>query len=387
MLGQLLHLNGIDSVILENRSQDHVIDRVRAGVLEQGTVDLVIASGVGARLEREGLRHDGIYLAFNGARHHVDFNALTGRSITVYGQNEVVKDYIEARQASGWPLCFEVSDVSLHAIDSDAPRVRYRWKGEEYEIRCDFIAGCDGSHGVCRPSIPAGVLRCYERAYPFAWLGILAHAAPSSEELVYALHARGFALFSMRSPKVTRLYLQCSPEEEIGQWPDDRIWSELRTRLATADGWRPNEGPIFQKGVTPMRSFVAEPMRFGRLFLAGDAAHIVPPTGAKGLNLAAADVRVLAHAFVEYYRSGSARRLDEYSGICLRRVWKAQRFSWWMTSMLHRFSAEDDFDYRRQIAELDYVTSSRAGMTSLAENYAGLPVEAPIPSGGDVCTA
>ena len=342
---------------------------------------------VGARLERQGLRHDGIYLAFNGARHHVDFTALTGRSITVYGQNEVVRDYIDARRETGRPLYFEVSEVSLHEIDSAAPRVSYRWNGAEHEIRCDFIAGCDGSHGVCRPSIPAGVLHCYERAYPFAWLGILAHAAPSSQELVYALHERGFALFSMRSPKVTRLYLQCSPEEDIGKWSDDRIWSELQTRLATADGWRPNEGPIFQKGVTPMRSLVAEPMRFGGLFLAGDAAHIVLPTGAKGLNLAAADVRVLAHALVEYYRSGSVWGLDEYSGICLRRVWKAQRFPWWMTSMLHRFSTEDDFDYRRQIAELDYVTGSRAGMTSLAENYAGLPVEAPIPSGGDVCTA
>jgi p-hydroxybenzoate 3-monooxygenase len=387
MLGQLLHLNGIDSVILESRSQDYVIDRVRAGVLEQGTVDLMVASGVGARLQREGLRHAGIYLAFDGTRHHIDFTSLTGRAITVYGQNEVVKDYIEARRQTGRPLHFEVSGVSLHEIDSAAPKVRFRCNGEAREIRCDFIAGCDGSHGVCRPSVPPGVLHNYERVYPYAWLGILAHAAPSSEELVYALHERGFALFSMRSPKLTRLYLQCAPDEDLARWPDARIWSELHTRLAARDGWRPNEGPILQKAVTPMRSFVAEPMRFGRLFLAGDAAHIVPPAGAKGLNLAAADVRVLAHALAEYYRSGGTQALDAYSAVCLRRVWKAQRFSWWMTSMLHRSAADNGFDYRRQLAELDYVTSSRAAMTALAENYVGLPVEAPIPTGGNVCTA
>jgi p-hydroxybenzoate 3-monooxygenase len=379
MLGRLLELNGIDSVILESRSKDYVIDRVRAGVLEQGTADLMIASGVGERLQREGLRHDGVWLAFNGARHHIDFRELTGQSIVVYGQNEVLKDYIAAREASGQPLHFEVSEVVVNQIESATPMVRYRKDGVDHELVCDFIAGCDGFHGICRMAIPASQLHLYEKLYPFAWLGILATAEPSSEELVYALHERGFALFSMRSPQVTRLYLQCSPEEDIGQWPDERIWNELRSRLETSDGWRINQGPIFQKGITPMRSFVADPMRYGNLFLAGDSAHIVPPTGAKGLNLAAADIRVLAHALVSYYRSGKREELTNYSSTCLRRIWKAQRFSWWMTSMLHRFGSENDFDYHRQIAELDYVTGSRAGMTSLAENYVGLPIETPIP--------
>lgn len=379
MLGRLLELNGIDSVILESRSKDYVIDRVRAGVLEQGTADLMIASGVGERLQREGLRHDGVWLAFNGARHHIDFRELTGQSIVVYGQNEVLKDYIAAREASGQPLHFEVSEVVVNQIESATPMVRYRKDGVDHELVCDFIAGCDGFHGICRMAIPASQLHLYEKLYPFAWLGILATAEPSSEELVYALHERGFALFSMRSPQVTRLYLQCSPEEDIGQWPDERIWNELRSRLETSDGWRINQGPIFQKGITPMRSFVADPMRYGNLFLAGDSAHIVPPTGAKGLNLAAADIRVLAHALVSYYKGGKREELTNYSSTCLRRIWKAQRFSWWMTSMLHRFGSENDFDYHRQIAELDYVTGSRAGMTSLAENYVGLPIETPIP--------
>ena len=291
MLGQLLHLQGIDSVILENRSRQYVIERVRAGVLEQGTVDLMREVGVGERLAREGMRHDGIYLAFDGARHRIDMAELTGgRAITIYGQNEVVHDLIEARLATGRPLHFEVDDVSVHDLESRAPRIRFRKDGTAHEIACDVIAGCDGFHGICRPSIPASRLRLYERVYPFGWLGILAEAPPSSDELVYSLHERGFALFSMRSPQVTRLYLQCAPDEDVSRWSDDRIWAELGTRLATDDGWRPNEGPILQKGVTGMRSFVAEPMRFGRLFLAGDAAHIVPPTGAKGLNLAMADV-------------------------------------------------------------------------------------------------
>lgn len=379
MLGQLLQLNGIDSVILENRSKDYVIDRVRAGVLEQGTVDLMLASGVGQRLQREGLRHDGVWLAFGGDRRHIDFRGLTGQSIFVYGQNEVVKDYIAAREASGHPLHFEVSDVSITDVETNAPKVRFQKGGFGHEIVCDFVAGCDGFHGICRWVIPEGLLHTYEKVYPFAWLGILAAAAPSSGELVYALHERGFALASMRSPQVTRLYLQCSPEEDMAQWPDERIWKELHIRLATSDGWRINEGPIFQKGVTPMRSFVADPMRFGNLFLAGDAAHIVPPTGAKGLNLAAADVRVLAHALAGFYKTGVGTELNNYSATCLRRTWKAQRFSWWMTSMLHRLGADDDFDYRRQLAELDYVTRSQAGMTSLAENYVGLPMDTPIP--------
>ncbi len=371
LLGHLLHLEGIDSVIVEHRSREHVIERVRAGVLEQGTVDLMIGAGVGERLKREGMRHGGIYLCFEGRRHRIDFEELTGgRCITVYGQNEVVKDLIAARCASGRPLHFEVEEVRIADFESQ-PRVTFRGG----EIACDFIAGCDGSHGICRPSIPAGCVRAYEREYPFGWLGILAEAPPSSEELVYSLHERGFALFSMRSPSVTRLYLQCAPDEDLERWPDERVWDELIARLGTADGWRPNRGPILQKGVTGMRSLVAEPMRHGRLFLAGDAAHIVPPTGAKGLNLAVADVCILSRALAAYYRDGRGDLLDSYSERCLRRVWKAQRFSWWMTSMLHRAPDGNAFDYRRQLAELDYVTSSRAAMITLAENYTGLPID------------
>ena len=375
MLGHLLHLHGIDSVILEQRSEEYVIERVRAGVLEQGTVDLMRESGVGGRLGREGLRHTGIYLSFGGVRRHIGFEELTGgRSITVYGQNEVVKDLIAARRASGRVLEFEAEAVRISDVDSQ-PRVVYRKDGEECEVVCDFVAWCDGSHGVCRQAIPDGCLRTYEREYPFAWLGILAKVAPSSEELVYSLHERGFALFSMRSPSVTRLYLQCAPEEDIAGWPDQRLWEELTARLSTVDGWRPNRGTVMQKGITGMRSSVVEPMRHGRLFLAGDAAHIVPPTGAKGLNLAVADVWVLAGALDAYYRTGRQDLLDSYSDRCLRRVWRAQRFSWWMTTMLHRAPDGNAFDYRRQLAELEYVTSSRAAMTALAENYVGLPLE------------
>jgi p-hydroxybenzoate 3-monooxygenase len=376
MLGHLLHLAGIDSVILENRTEDHVIERVRAGVLEQGTVDLMNEVGVGERLQRQGLRHAGIYLAFDGARHRIDMAGLTGgRAITIYGQNEVVKDLIAVRMATARPLLFEVRDVRLEAVESTRPRLHYEHGGKAEQLDCDFIAGCDGFHGICRPSIPPAALRTYDRTYPFAWLGILANAAPSSDELVYSLHERGFALFSMRSPSVTRLYLQCAPDEDLAAWPDDRIWAELRTRLGTRDGWRPNEGAITQKGITPMRSFVAEPMRHGRLFLAGDAAHIVPPTGAKGLNLAMADVHRLAHALGAFYASGDGTVLDGYSDRGLRRTWRAQRFSWWMTSMLHRAESDSAFDYRRQLAELDYVLSSTAAMTSLAENYVGVPFD------------
>jgi p-hydroxybenzoate 3-monooxygenase len=377
MLGQLLHLQGIDSVILENRSRQYVVERVRAGVLEQGTVDLMREAGVGGRLAREGMRHDGIYLAFNGARHRIDMAALTGgRAITIYGQNEVVHDLIEARLGTGRPLHFEVEDVSVHDLESSRPGIRFRKDGAAHQIDCDIVAGCDGFHGICRQAIPAGRLRLYERVYPFGWLGILAEAAPSSDELVYSLHANGFALFSMRSSKVTRLYLQCAPDEDMSQWSDERIWAELGTRLTTDDGWKPNEGPIFQKGVTGMRSFVAEPMRFGRLFLAGDAAHIVPPTGAKGLNLAMADVYRLAAAVAAFYRSGNEGLLDRYSERALARTWRAQRFSWWMTSMLHRSDSDNPFDHRRQLAELEYLVSSRAAMTSLAESYTGTPFEA-----------
>jgi len=373
MLGRLLHLAGIDSVIVENRSQDYVIERVRAGILEQGTVDLMIESGVGSRLQREGMFHDGIYINVFGKRHRIDMAALTGRQITVYGQNEVVKDLIADRNQTGRPLMFEVSDVSVHGMES-SPRIRFTKDDADYEIHCDFIAGCDGFHGICRPSIPGSHIHIYERVYPFGWLGILANAAPSSPELVYSVHERGFALFSMRSPSVTRLYLQCAPDEDISQWSDDRIWNELLTRLQSDDGWKPNVGPITQKGVTGMRSFVAEPMRYGRMFLAGDAAHIVPPTGAKGLNLAMADIWRLSGAMAEYYRSGCEQLLDRYSDDCLRRVWRAQQFSWWMTSMLHRPATANPFDSRRQRAELEYVTTSHAAMTSLAENYVGFPI-------------
>jgi p-hydroxybenzoate 3-monooxygenase len=377
-LGHLLHLEGIDSVIVEIRSRDYTIERVRAGVLEQGTVDLMLETGVGERMRRQGMRHGGVYLAFRSRRHRIDFEDLTGgRAITIYGQNEVVKDLIAARCAAGRPSHYEAEDVSVLDLDTGQPRLRFRANGEERDIACDFIAGCDGSHGVCKQSIPAGSQCVYEKEYPFGWFGILAKAAPSSDELVYSLHERGFALFSMRSPEITRLYLQCAPNESIDAGAenrtDDNIWEDLLARLATEDGWRPNRGEILQKGVTGMRSSVVEPMRHGRLFLAGDAAHIVPPTGAKGLNLAVADVRILSRALVAYYRGGRTDLLDSYSDACLRRVWRAQRFSWWMTSMLHLNG--DSFDYRRQIAELEYLTASRAAMTSFAENYVGLPLE------------
>lgn len=378
MLSHLLHLRGIESVVVEARSRKHVEERVRAGVLEQGTVDLMIESGVGDRLRRQGLIHHGLEFRFSGRGHRIDLSGLTGgKTITIYGQNEVVKDLTDARLAAGGQIFFEASDVSVHDFDTAAPKIRFAADGRANELTCDFIAGCDGFHGVCRPSIPPRALTLYERVYPFAWLGILAQTAPSSDELIYCLHERGFALHSMRSPELTRLYLQCAPDEDIANWPDERIWEELQTRFATADGWKLRQGPVVQKGITEMRSFVAEPMQAGQLFLAGDAAHIVPPTGAKGLNLAVADVRVLAAAFAEFYSTRSRRLLDRYSETCLRRVWKVQRFSWWMTSMLHRHEADNAFDRRRQLAELDYVTSSRAASQSLAENYVGLPMDAP----------
>jgi p-hydroxybenzoate 3-monooxygenase len=374
ILSHLLQQQGIDSIIIEKYSRQHVEERVRAGVLEQGTVEMLAALGLAGRLQREGLVHYGIELSFLGRRHRIDFKELTGRGITVYGQNEVVKDLTNARLASGGEIVFEAEDVSVADLESRVPRIHYQKEGERGEVVGDFIAGCDGFHGICRPSIPAGVLSFYEREYPFGWLGILAEAPPSSQELIYSNHERGFALLSMRSPKISRLYLQCEPEEDLEQWPDERIWKELEMRLGV-EGWKLTRGAVLQKGVTGMRSFVAEPMQFGRLFLAGDAAHIVPPTGAKGLNLAAADVRVLAHALTDYYKSDSMSLLARYSQIALRRVWKAQRFSWWMTSMLHRFHGENSFDHRRQLGELDYVTSSRAAAQSLAENYVGLPFD------------
>jgi p-hydroxybenzoate 3-monooxygenase len=373
VLSHLLHREGIDSVILEARTREYVQERVRAGVLEQNTVDLLNETGVGDRLREQGLVHHGIELRFLGQGHRIDFQELTNRAITIYAQAEVVKDLIDARLSVGGTIIFEAEDVSLQGLQSSQPSLQFRKDGQSSEVSCDFIAGCDGFHGICRPSIPAGVLTTYDRIYPFAWLGILAEAPPSSDELVYCYHERGFALLSMRSPALSRLYLQCAPDEEIENWSDDRIWQELHTRLA-CDGWSLTEGPIVQKGIAGMRSFVVEPMQYGRLFLAGDAAHIVPPTGAKGLNLAVADVRVLAKAIAEFYRSGNRELLDRYSEICLRRVWKVQRFSWWMTSILHRFDSDNPFDQRRQLGELDYVTSSRAASQSLAENYVGLPM-------------
>jgi p-hydroxybenzoate 3-monooxygenase len=376
LLSHLLHLQGIDSVVLEARSRQHVEERVRAGVLEQGTVDLLNETGVGARMMRQGLMHRGIALQFGRKRRHLDFQELTGgKSVMVYAQHEVLKDLIEARIAAKGHLFFDVEDVSVSGFNGAAPKIQFRKDGSMQELTCDFIAGCDGFHGVCRPSIPAGVLETFERVYPFAWLGILAQAPPSSEELIYAYHERGFALLSMRSPEISRLYIQCKPDEDIANWPDARIWQELHTRIECIDGWKLIDGPVIQKGITGMRSFVVEPMQYGKLFLAGDSAHIVPPTGAKGLNLAVADIRVLSRALGEYYASGKTELLDSYSATCLRRVWKVQRFSWWMTSMLHRFSDDNAFDQRRQLAELDYVTSSRAASVSLAENYVGLPMD------------
>jgi p-hydroxybenzoate 3-monooxygenase len=371
ILGRLLHLRGIESVVLEARSREYVEQRIRAGVLEQGTVDLLGEIGVDERLRREGLVHHGIELRFEGRGHRIAMSDLTGgRAITIYGQQEVVKDLIAARLADGDPLLFEVSDVSVHGFDGESPRVRFRHRGEEQELECDVIAGCDGFHGVCRESIPAGVLTVYERDYPFGWLGILAAVAPSSDELIYASHDRGFALHSLRSPQLSRLYLQCAPDENLDEWPDERIWAELHRRFE-AEGFELNEGPVLEKGVTGMRSFVVEPMQCGRLFLAGDAAHIVPPTGAKGLNLAAADVRVLADALVRWYSDGDASGLDAYSATCLRRVWRAEHFSWWMTSMLHKVG-DDPFERRLQLAQLEYVCSSEAAARTLSENYVGL---------------
>ena len=380
MLSHLLHRAGVESVVVENRSRQYVQDRVRAGVLEQGTVDLMNATGIGERLGREGLVHRGLELRFGRRGHRrgyrIDLFALTGgKAITIYGQNKVVEDLTDARLAAGGRIFFAAEDVSVHGLDSGTPSIRFCSDGEANEMQCDFIAGCDGFHGVCRPSVPAGVLTEFERIYPFAWLGMLAEVEPSSEELIYSRHERGFALHSMRSPELTRLYLQVARDDEIGNWPDERIWDELDRRFETQDGVRLKRGPIVQKGITPMHSFVVEPMQYGRLMLAGDAAHIVPPTGAKGLNLAIADVRVLARAFSDFYTTGSRAGLEGYSETCLRRVWKVQRFSWWMTSMLHRFEDENAFDQRRQLAELEYVVSSRAASQSLAENYVGLPME------------
>ena len=370
LLAQLLHQRGIESVVLEARTREYIEGRVRAGVLEHQSVDILRQAGLGERMLRDGLPHEGLHLHFNGRNHRIDFSDLTGKMVLVYGQQEVVRDLIALRLAARQPLHFEVDSVSVSDFQTDHPSVRYRMNGVEHTLECDFIAGCDGFHGVCRMSIPPGLLTIYERIYPFAWLGVLAEAPPASDELIYAHHAHGFALLSMRSPAISRLYLQCQPEEDLDRWPDERIWSELQTRL----GSQLATGPVLQKSVTPMRSFVTEPMNCGRLFLAGDAAHIVPPTGAKGMNLALADVQVLGKAFESYYRAGSSAGLEAYSATCLRRVWKVQRFSWWMTALLHRFDSDNAFDQRRQLAELEYLVSSRAAAQTLAENYVGLPL-------------
>ncbi|MGH3239118.1 MAG: 4-hydroxybenzoate 3-monooxygenase [Spirillospora sp.] len=369
LLSRLLHLRGIDSVVLESRDRGYVEHRQRAGMLEQGTTDALRGSGVGERLDREGLVHHGLELRFGGAGHRIALTDLTGRTVTVYAQTEIVKDLVARRLADGGDVRFGAEVVGL---DASAPRVTYRSGGETRTLDCDYIAGCDGFHGVSRPAVPG--LRTFSREYPFAWLGILADVPPSTEELIYAHHDRGFALHSLRSPKVSRLYLQVSPDEDVAAWPDARVWDELAARFATDDGWTLREGPVTDKSITPMRSFVAEPMRHDRLFLAGDAAHIVPPTGAKGLNLAVSDVIILARALTERYATGSRTLLDGYSDACLRRVWRAEHFSYWMTTLLHTDPAATAFERQLQRAHLDYVVSSEAAATSLAENYVGLPI-------------
>jgi p-hydroxybenzoate 3-monooxygenase len=372
-LAHLLHQVGIDSVVIEDRSREYVEARIRAGVLEQGVADLLVESGVGDRLQREGIVHHGIGLQFDGERHRIPLYELTGKGIAIYGQTEVVKDLIAARLETGRPLLFEVSDVAVADLDTDRPRVTYRHEGATQELECDLIAGCDGFHGVCRPSIPEGVLAEFSREYPFGWLGILAAVAPSVDEVVYCAHERGFALLSLRNPELSRYYIQCAPDEDVDRWSDDEIWAELQRRVGLG-GWTLEEGPVLEKGVTGMRSYVVEPMQYGRLFLAGDAAHIVPPTGAKGLNLAIRDVRLLGEAIADWYGSGDDAALETYSERCLRRVWRAEHFSWWMTSMLHLPPDEDPFDRRLRFSQLRYVTTSEHAARSLAENYVGLDV-------------
>ena len=377
LLAHLLRREGIESVVLETRSREDIEATIRAGVLEQGTVDVLNGSGVGERMMREGFVHHGIILRFAGRSHRVPLTELSGgRSIMVYAQHEVIKDLVKARLDAGAPIEFGVKDVTLQDLDTAAPKIRYRdGAGALRELACDYVAGCDGFHGVSRPSIPSRRRSEFTRVYPFGWFGILVEAPPATDELIYAHHERGFALVSTRSPQIQRLYLQCDPEDQVANWPDARIWEELHARLANAEGWKLTEGRIFQKGIVAMRSFVVEPMQYGRLFLAGDSAHIVPPTGAKGLNLAAADVRVLARAFAAFYRERRGDLLEQYSATALRRVWRAEHFSWWMTSMLHRFHDDTPFHHRLQLAELDDVTRSHAKATTLAENYVGLPLD------------
>jgi p-hydroxybenzoate 3-monooxygenase len=369
-LSRILHQQGIDSVIIERKSRSYIEQRVRAGVLEQGAMDLLNTIGIGERMMREGMLHQGIELRFDQKSHRIDFRQLTGKAIIVYGQQEVVKDLVAAHLAESRPLLFEVDEVSLHHIDTDTPRIKFRHQDQPIDLQCDYIAGCDGFHGISRQHIPDA--KVYEHKYPFGWLGILAEAAPSSHELIYAAHDRGFALHSMRSPKLVRNYIQCAPDEDANNWSDDRIWEELQRRMQLEGGFRLNEGRIIEKSVTPMRSFVLEPMQHGSLFLAGDSAHIVPPTGAKGMNLALRDVRVLADALVSRYQNNTRARLDSYTANCLRHIWRAQHFSSWMTSMLHRFAEHDGFQRRLQLARLATITESTAASTWLAESYVGL---------------
>lgn len=371
LLSHLLHLQGIESVVLETRSRADIEATIRAGVLEQGSMDILNEAGVGERMQREGALHHGFEFAFGGQRHRVDLTELTGQSITVYPQHEVIIDLVAARLAAGGDLRFEVSEVALHDIDGAQPSVSFVHAGQAARIDADFVIGADGFHGVSRPAFPPGAREDFQRTYPFGWFGILVESAPSSSELIYAQHERGFALVSTRSPSVQRLYFQCDPHDKVDNWSDDRIWSELHARLEHNDGWKLKEGRIFQKGIIGMRSFVCAPMRHGRLFLAGDAAHIVPPTGAKGMNLAISDVRILSQALVSFYQHGSEDGLDGYSETALKRVWRAEYFSWWMTRLLHTFDDASAFERRIQRAELENVVASRALRTALAENYVG----------------
>ena len=372
LLGQLLHNNGIDNIIVERHTGEHVLGRVRAGVIEQVTMDLLDEAGVGARMHHDGLIHDGVQICVDGKRHHLSFKELTGKSVMVYGQTEITKDLMDGRAAAGAPTLYAAYDVALHNIHGGRPRLTFRKDGATHEIECDFVAGCDGFHGVSRKSVPPSAITTYERVYPLGWLGILSETPPVSEELIYVRHPRGFALCSMRSPTLSRYYIQCGLADDIDSWPDERFWEELKPRLDEEAREALITGPAIEKSIAPLRSFVAEPMRFGRLFLAGDAAHIVPPTGAKGLNLAASDVQYLARALIEHYKDKSDSGLDRYSERALLRVWKAERFSWWMTMTLHRIS-DNPFDYQLQLAELDYLFRSKAAATAFAENYVGLP--------------
>ena len=376
LLGQILSRAGISTLILERQSAEHVLGRIRAGVLEQGTIDLLEAAGVGQRLQRQGLVHGGFELLFKGARHRIDLQALTGgRQVMVYGQTELTRDLMEARAAAGQPSVYQASELTIHDFDGQQPRVRYVSQGRQHELACDFIAGCDGFHGVCRASVPRGAITEYEKVYPFGWLGLLADVPPVSPELIYANTERGFALCSMRSTSRARYYLQCPLTDTLSQWTDQAFWAELKNRLDPQAREQLVTGPAIEKGIAPLRSFVAEPMRFGRLFLAGDAAHIVPPTGAKGLNLAASDINYLSAALREFYQDSSSAGIDSYSGRCLRRVWRAERFSWWFTSLMHQFPEAGGFGQKLQEAELDYLVHSSAAATALAENYVGLPLD------------